>query len=258
MKNDIVVTMKAFEKEVVAGQKQSALLDRVAMLEKNGGVELRRELMCDVPGECKEIRRANQSKNFPFIYSVPDTLFHANEINLHVIEGYVQEAVELGAKTLKLSTGEVDFSDRKRVAEQIKSAVQLFTAARVHLTIENDQAVGGKLEHVRSLLEICIENAYPVGHTFDTANWLYVDEDPIEAAETMKPYVDYIHLKDAARTRDGMVTAFAGKGVLDWKKLFQILPKDCPVGLEFQIDDLSEGKALIEQIRQTRMAVASL
>ncbi|MFT8889923.1 MAG: sugar phosphate isomerase/epimerase [Ethanoligenens sp.] len=259
MGNYIVITMKAFEKEALSGQKQSALFDRAAALEKEGGVEIRREFMRDIPAECAEIRAANQSKRFPLVYSAPDTLFHANELNVHALRQYAGEAESIGADTLKLSTGEVDLNDAGRVAEQVGAALQVLRAAGIHLTIENDQsAYGGNLENVRRFLEICVTNRYPVGQTFDTANWLYVGEDPVLAAETLKQYVDYIHLKDAARTENGLVTAFAGKGVLDWERLLRILPRDCPVGLEFQIDDLSEGRSLIGQIRRARTAPASL
>ncbi len=251
MERHIVITMKAFEQELSAGRKQADLLERAAEL-SDGGVEIRRELLRDIPGECREIRRANRSYGHRLIYSVPDTLFRKNRMDLAQMEQYAGEAADIGADTIKLSTGLDDLGDVRNMTAALKSAAAVFSGAGVHLTVENDQtAWGGKCETVRAVLAVCRQNHLPVGHTFDTANWLYVGEDPYASARSLAPYVDYIHLKDAKQTPTGLVAAFPGKGLLDWRRLLNVLPAaPCPVGLEFQIDDLSEAKTLIGELKQ--------
>jgi sugar phosphate isomerase/epimerase len=104
---------------------------------------------------------------------------------------------------------------------------------KIKLTVENDQTEeNGRSEKMKSFLETAKELDIKISCTFDVGNWLWQKEDPTENAYKLKPYVTYIHLKDAYV--DGKPqAAFLDKGIIPWRNILGIFDKSVPVAIEY-------------------------
>jgi len=55
--------------------------------------------------------------------------------------------------------------------------------------------------------------------TYDTANWLAAGESPLTALETLRPYVAYVHLKDAVKDNQSWQFTYPGAGEVPFKEI---------------------------------------
>ncbi|MEG3133525.1 sugar phosphate isomerase/epimerase [Rouxiella sp. T17] len=215
---------------------QSALLTHIAEAGADG-VEIRRELFAD--GEIERLETLGQEIRqhglFAF-YSVPESLFLAKgEVNPSLAD-FLAEAERLQAKKLKIALGAFV------PGEDLTALKVLLKQHAVELVVENDQTPDGGILHPMNAFFYAAEALHlPVAMTFDMANWLWVGQDALEAANTLREHVSYVHVK-AAESRDGKFHAVA----LDdsdgsWKPVLAALPNTAPRGIEFPLegDDLT-------------------
>lgn len=249
MGRPVIVTMKVFESEIRAGARQQELLARVRGLAGAQGAEIRREFLTNPKTECAAIARENAGLGLELYYSAPAVLFVRDRLDIDTLRACAEEAEAAGASRIKFSAGEWNPGRLEEKAEDLRAAVAMLQAHGLHLTIENDQTQsGGRIAAVEAVLALCRRNGLPVGHTFDTGNWLYTGEDPFAAARALAPYADYIHLKDVRTAAGVLETVFPGKGALDWRGLLDLLPDGVPIGLEFPADSLPDLESLVRAL----------
>ena len=69
--------------------------------------------------------------------------------------------------------------------------------------IENDQSKErGSATRLKAFMEEAAQFGLSLGLTFDVANFVYFDENPIESAKVLKPFVQYIHIKNVKKHED--------------------------------------------------------
>ncbi|QOI57003.1 sugar phosphate isomerase/epimerase family protein [Rouxiella badensis] len=214
---------------------QTPLLKHIAEAGADG-VEIRRELFTD--GEVNDLKvlgeKIRQHGLFAF-YSVPESLFLEDGKVNPSLESFLIEADSLDARKLKIALGAFV------PGEDLTPLKVLLQQHAVELVVENDQTKNGVLHPMNAFFFAAESLHLPVAMTFDMANWLWVGQDALEAANTLREHVSYVHVKTAEQ-RNGKYHAVA----LDdsdgsWKPVLDALPRHAPRGIEFPLegDDLT-------------------
>ena len=131
----------------------------------------------------------------------------------------VKIAKELGTKYIRMFSfyndgGQWTEDEVKEVKIRLKKLIEYAKENDVILLHENEKDIYGEsVERVLSLMkELHCDNFKAV---FDPANFVQVQENTLEAFKTLRPYIEYLHIKDA-RMEDGfIVPAGAGDGQIE-------------------------------------------
>ena len=153
------------------------------------------------------------------------------------IDELLQNAVDLGAQTMRLGLSPVLCGDRnafgatrwaQQIAEIRAGLARLAPAAAEHgitVAIENHQDFGSA-----ELMAFCEEARDNVGITLDTGNAFPVAESPLSFARTVAPRVRHVHLKDyrVQFTDEGyrLVRCAIGDGAVPFREIFDLLLAD--------------------------------
>ena len=236
MERKIIVVTAAFGAEFVrqaGGQK-----NLIPIIAQSGadGIEIRRELLSsDVNEELRVLQQQVNEHNLFAYYSVPEYLFtEAGVINPRLAQ-FQHEASLLNARAIKFALGAgAGECSSQQLAAQLSSCT-------VPLLIENDQTPTGKMQPMWDFFSHSYPLANVQGMTFDMANWLWVNEPPLAAAELLADVVSYCHVKAAHRTDSGWQAVSLDQSDGEWRKLLAMMPTGVPLGIEFPLegDDLS-------------------
>jgi sugar phosphate isomerase/epimerase len=124
------------------------------------------------------------------------------------------------------------------IIASLKECAKYAEAQGIVLAIENHGLLAGKSGQVKEILtEVGSAN---VKSTFDTGNFLLVEENPFDAYQTLMNEIAHVHFKDfRVRTSDDVNTGFKGLGDKHW---IGVIPGDGEVELSKIISNLkSEG-----------------
>lgn len=112
----------------------------------------------------------------------------------------VDLTAQLGVKFLSLHFGFLDLTDpgcAKKLYDRAKTLADKASQKNVQLLMETGQETAAEL---RQFLEELNHPALAVN--FDPANMiLYNKGDPIQAVQTLTPWIKHVHIKDALRTQ---------------------------------------------------------
>lgn len=247
-KNNIVINTLAFLDELNSGVRQSKLLRDIHSLGIKKA-EVRREFIKDFEVELQEIRDTAEELQMELYYSVPKYLYASGQLKAAEIQGYFKEADKMNCRNVKFNIGDYSCITPENVCE-INSLCDKYS---IKLTIENDQTEeNGRSEKIKTFLENAKELDIKISCTFDVGNWLWQKEDPTENAYKLKPYVTYIHLKDAY-VSDKPQAAFLDKGMIPWRSILGIFDKNVPVAIEYPCnpDALARLKEEIGKLQET-------
>ena len=155
---------------------------------------------------------------------VPDKHWDANWANIQAVAGI---ATRLGLKIVTFHAGflpheEIDPGFAKLLG-RITQIADVFDANDIDLGFETGQETADTL---RLFLEKL--NRPSVGVNFDPANMiLYSKGDPIDALETLAPFLKQCHIKDATTGEPGTwgKEVTVGTGEVDWPAFFSTLAK---------------------------------
>lgn len=247
--NRVIIPLNAFDRKEVL---ENGQLSYISMIKESGayGAEIRRELFSEQELPLKQMREEMAGSLFT-VYSAPVELWKMNgTLNKDEILKINEEALLLGASWVKVSLGHYI----KGVSDLEKLNQVLHQFDSIDLLIENDQTVhGGNAEILRSFFESASIAGVPVKMTFDTGNWLYTNESPIEAFGMLKEYVAYLHLKNVVSSGNGFITTeLSNSETTDWRMIAKQLPVNLPRALEFPIDPVSRLKEFIGMVHPTK------
>ena len=154
---------------------------------------------------------------------VPDKHWDANWANIQAVAD-IAAALDLKIVTFHAGFLPHEESDPgfAKLLGRITKIADVFDANDIDLGFETGQETADTL---RLFLEKL--NRPSVGVNFDPANMiLYGKGDPIDALETLAPFLKQCHIKDATMTRDpgtwGMEVT-VGTGEVDWPAFFSTL-----------------------------------
>lgn len=112
-----------------------------------------------------------------------------------------------------LPEGRKPESCREQVMRRIEQMVKEATRCRVILLHENEKQIyGDNAARCQDLMNHFAGENFRC--TFDFANFIECDQDTMEAYSLLKPYIEYVHIKDALHETKEIVPAGKGDGQL--------------------------------------------
>lgn len=241
MNNKLVLNFLVFADRVANGALQSELLQEIADLGFSQ-VEIRREYFKDLEEEMPVIQREAERLNLKLFYSVPDEVYVDGQINSKIPK-YLDEAKKMGVTHVKWNIGTFNGDLQE---DKLKTLIDQGIA----ISIENDQTqTSGTIKAINTFMKAINEADLDLGYVYDLGNWRFVGENEIEAAELLKEYVRYIHVKDVRYENQKPQATGLDHGEIDWRNVLQILPKDVPVAIEYPTTsntEIIEAKELLE------------
>ena len=245
---DVVLNTLIFVEDLKAGKSQLAMLQEMKAVGYKKA-EVRREFL-NLATEPKQIGSYAKENGMDIFYSVPEKLYTNGELNAKQLETYFKEAQEMTSRYIKIIIGE--YTQMRAIDGVIISG--LCEKYNINLSVENDQTPeNGKCAKILAFLQDCQANVVNVGMTFDTGNWLWVAEDPVESARILSKFVTYIHIKDILSPQALQMTML-GEGSVPMADILQALPKGLPTALEYPMDGSFET---IDKESEKLMKIAS-
>ncbi|MVP02032.1 sugar phosphate isomerase/epimerase family protein [Paenibacillus lutrae] len=133
---------------------------------------------------------------------------------LRVITDGIHVAQQLGTSVVRVFSGNLSDAytfDRALdwIVEGLREAARAAEQNGITLCLENHGKLAGKGDQVLAILERV--NSPALKATFDTGNFLLVDENPLHALDVLLPSIGHVHIKDFEETADGRYKALSGK-----------------------------------------------
>ncbi|QEA59458.1 TIM barrel protein [Leuconostoc koreense] len=226
-KEQIVLNNLVFMNDHEQGMQQLDMLKKAVSFGVSS-VELRREYFDDIVKETSAIAEFAADHKLRLFYSVPDEVFVNHRLNPKLTQ-YYDEAQALGIYAIKFNIGDFEMLSSEEV-----SALNQLLKRGIQTNIENDQTqVSGKINDIEKFMSVVTENHLDIRYVYDMGNWRYVGEDEVVAAEKLRQYVRYIHVKDAQGQGDNLATVPLNVGDISWQSILNILPSNVPVAVEY-------------------------
>jgi len=154
---------------------------------------------------------------------VPDQHWTENRRNF---EANAAIARSLGLRLVTFHAGflphDQTHPDFKKLLERLRQVADLFAEFGLELGLETGQETAETLAEFLEVLD-----RPNVGVNFDPANMILYDKgDPVQALQTLSPWLRQCHIKDANRTKKSGTwgeEVTAGTGEVNWPAFFQVL-----------------------------------
>lgn len=227
-----VLNTIAFKKDLDNGVSQSRLVEKVKQLGFDA-IEIRNEFLNGSKNERLAIAKEAQKLGLEVFYSVNDVLVTGDHLNNKALD-YVTEMRELNSSHLKLNIGSL--SDISK--EELLKGLAAILDGQFEIAVENNQTLAdSSLAITKKFFEI-IQDAgiKDVHYCFDIANWIWLDTDVDQAADDLKQFTTYLHLKNAVRDQGELKTVPLEDGDLNWRALIKKFPFAHDFGLEYAGD----------------------
>jgi len=234
---DVVIVASAFGADLIRCDGHAAWAE-VAAKSGAAGFEVRRELFDDKRSPTAEsldrLGAKIRALGMWSVFSTPATLFSDDgQLDNAVLEQAIQEAKALGAHVLKMPLGGTEHG----VATDNATLERLTTSIRkskMKVLVENGQLrAGGTIAAFVELFASLTNHPNVLKMTFDTGNWLWVNEDPKNAARSLEKYVSYVHCKDVRGHGARRFAAAPSPDDSSFLALLSALPNHVPRGIEF-------------------------
>lgn len=187
---------------------------------------------------------------------LPDKHWESNWVGINKI---AEIANELNLKLVTFHAGFLPHEELdpnfKKLMSRIEQIAELFSKKNIDLGFETGQETADTLKLFLEKL-----NRPSVGVNFDPANMiLYSKGDPIEALNTLSPFLKQCHIKDATTTKEPGTwgeEVIVGTGEVDWPAFFTSLQElgfegDCCIEREAgdqRIIDIKTASEFVSKI----------
>ena len=168
------------------------------------GVELLDFFWKNPEEQLPEVLKALEDTGLPVgAYAVGNNFAMPNEADrakqLAIVTDGVDMAKKLGTNVVRIFSGDlsegVTFEQaRAWIVQGLREATEYAAQNGVTLALENHGLLAGRGGQIKEFIEE-INSPY-LRSTFDTGNFLLVDEDPEDAAKILAPLVAHVHFKD--------------------------------------------------------------
>ncbi|XOK62291.1 sugar phosphate isomerase/epimerase family protein [Paenibacillus elgii] len=123
-------------------------------------------------------------------------------------------AKALGTSVVRVFSGSlhpgIDYDQaRGWIISGLSEAAKQAEEAGITLALENHGQLAGRGGQVKDIIEQVGSKA--LRSTFDTGNFLLVDEHPSQAIEPLLPYIAHVHVKDFKRHSEGRYLSLSGQ-----------------------------------------------
>lgn len=122
-------------------------------------------------------------------------------------------AIALEAKVIRVFSGnlngDIAYEEAQQwIVEGLSGAANEAEKLGLTLCLENHGLLAGTGAQIQSIIDQVASPA--LRSTFDTGNFLLVDENPLDALHKLLPYIHHVHLKDFAATEGGRYRSLSG------------------------------------------------
>jgi sugar phosphate isomerase/epimerase len=256
---EVVIVASAFGADALRRDGHAAWLDAAARAGADG-FEVRRELFAadgctdaDALGRLGERIRA---AGMWVVYSTPATLFGDDgALDRAALAQAINEAAALGARIVKLQLGGTE----QGVATDAATLDRLVTASvtsSARVVVENGQPRAGGTISAFETLFAALPSESGIAMTFDTGNWRWSGEDPLDAARRLAPHVGYVHCKTVMGEGARQFAAAPADGDTRFATLLAHLPGDVPRGIEYPFIADANGSYDADAARQVARIAA--
>ena len=193
-----------FDAELKSGK--MSVLDLAPLAVKYGaqGVEYRDIYWKDKTKELPAVRDQAARLNLIVTYTTVTTLYSNDTQKQARLITDIEDAKALNSPLLRVNLG-VRPTTGPEAAGQREAAMQAIEFASrsgVRLALENNSAAPGEqLSDIKATLEEF--NSPVLGTNMDFANYATTGQDPLNAIQTLAPWIIYVHAKDAEKTDKG-------------------------------------------------------
>lgn len=243
----VSINTAIFLDKVESGKSQYSCLENLTGAPIDN-IEVRGEMFKEdsKDSELQDIKQLCMKNGWDFYYSIPEQLFNKDSINTN-LESYLKMAKKYGISNLKISLGDASSISGNQLSE-LNNLLNEYS--KVKVTIENQPNENGTLKNMAHQISMMMDKKIRLGYTFDSGNWYWIYEDPMESFNQLKDYIGVFHLKDIK----DQTTVLLGEGATDWKKLINKLNPEVPVFLEYAIsdDDLSGQIEAVNDVLRKR------
>lgn len=221
------------------------------------GVELRQELFTSQSPPLEWLKMKLEQASLFTVFSSPAPLWKKNgAFNQEAIEKVYYEAHLVRASWIKVSLGhyQADFSDMAPLIEFLEEDRH---GSPVQLLVENDQTpYGGEIRPLKLFFEQVSRQSLNIKMTFDTGNWIFVNQDPIEAIRYFAPHVVYVHLKKVIALNNKLVTVPLSIEPSGWEPFIQAFSSETVMALEFPIYPIQTTGTYIDMVSESESEVS--
>ncbi len=215
------ITLTGFADEIAASlDTQMQVLEKLHM----NRIEMRgvdgRNFVEYTEDEAKEIKRRLDARGFALSaigsplgkIRISDAFAPHMELFKHTVElAHIMDTPNIRMFSFYGAEGESPALHRGKIMEQLGQFVDYAAANDVVLLHENEKGIYG--ETAEGCLDILRQfSGEHFKAVFDFANFVQVRQDTLEAYEKLRPYIAYIHVKDALLKDGSVVPAGYGDG----------------------------------------------
>lgn len=243
-RRDVILNTICFSEKLSQGIGQIELLDLVKELHLNR-LEIRSEFLTGGHKELVEIRKRADELGISLFYSANVDFLQGDRVNPE-LSTYCEDAKILGAPFLKLNIG-----DGSKISRKILEEWAITFPSEVELRLENNQdPLAATLSNCQKVMELVGEAGLPLSFVFDTANWAFVGESTVEAAQVLGQATTYLHCKNVRKERGVLKVASFFGGELDLLALLDYFPKVDSLALEYPatLEQLEDDLNRLEEV----------
>lgn len=232
----VVIVASAFGADAIR-RDGHAVWSQAAARAGADGFEVRRELFADEtdaqPEALAQLGAHIRAQGAWAVYSTPATLFRDDgALDSDALRLGIDEAAALGARIVKLQLGgtETAVATDAVTLDRLMSGI---AASKARVVVENGQLKAGGTIGAFEALFAALPEASGLAMTFDTGNWHWAEQDPLDAAKRLSRHVAYVHCKAVMGEGARRFAAAPANGDARFATLLSQLPNDVPRGIEY-------------------------
>jgi sugar phosphate isomerase/epimerase len=255
----IVIVASAFGVEAIRRDGHAAWA-KVAAKAGAAAFEVRRELFIDEsqsrPDALQKLGDQIRAAGIWPVYSTPATLFdETGALDESAMTHTLAEAAALGARIVKFQLGGSENTGTATDCATLDRLIAGILDSKAQVVVENGQLkAGGTIDAFAALFEALSTRSHTLAMTFDTGNWQWAGQNPLDAAHRLAKYVGYVHCK---AVRGEGARRFATAPAADdahFAALLAALPRDVPRGIEFAFDPTDFAADATRYVKQIALA----
>jgi sugar phosphate isomerase/epimerase len=237
----VVIVASAFGADTIRRDGHAAWAE-VAAKAGAAGFEVRRELFSyqaqSQPASLYELGQQIRAAGIWPVYSTPASLFDdIGALDESAMEQTLDEAAALDARIVKFQLGGSESTGAATDAATLDRLIAGIRNSTAQVVVENGQMkAGGTIDAFSTLFEALETRSHTLSMTFDTGNWRWAQQDPLEAARRLTRYVGYVHCKAVQGEGARRFAAPPATDDAHFAELLAYLPGGVARGIEFPFD----------------------
>jgi sugar phosphate isomerase/epimerase len=255
----VVIVASAFGAQAIRRDGHAAWAE-IAAKAGAAGFEVRRELFSykaqSQPASLDELGQRIRAAGIWPVYSTPASLFDdTGALDERAMEQTLDEAAALDARIVKFQLGGSESAGTVTDCATLDRLIAGIRNSKAQVVVENGQLqAGGTIDAFSTLFDALANRSHTLSMTFDTGNWRWAQQDPLEAARRLAKYVGYVHCKAVQGEGARRFATAPATGDAYLAALLAYLPAYVPRGIEFPFDQNNLAADAARYVKQLASA----